>query len=543
MGIMALHIQQGSRPIFFYGQYYMGVLQAYAAAFLFPFFGSTLFSLRLAIILFYLGFLVSMYVLTRILYTKNFALFVIFLLCLGSNAVLSRQLSAIGGYSETVLFSALAFVLVAWLALSPPNGTTRNRLLRLCAYSTWGLTIGLGLWSDLLILPTVVCSGFLLGLFCWRELLKGFIVPLLLGLVIGALPLIIYNSHAPPGLDSWSILLSQQGHVNHTAQTLIAQIKATTEYSIPAITSSPLCHHSEYQFLFYLGFQASHLPDYSCAISGRMWSGAYLSLCALACIIAAFSLFIVVRCRLHGSWTLQEHQLFVRNAIRLGILASTLLTLYLYTTSEAPLILPSILSRYLICIWISAPVVIWPLWQGITGVEKKPFFKALSWTILVERTFCLSALVCLCAALLYGTYVTVGETSTAVNADRTEHNVIDTLIKHKITHVYSGYWTCNRLVFESQERITCGVMNNDLTGPAPGLNRYAPYYTTVQNDPYTSYIFEQNPSYTPNAFESIDVFRYSQASDLTNIEKKLAHTGKKYQRLMIGNYTVYEPVQ
>jgi hypothetical protein len=542
MGIMALHIQQGSRPIFFYGQYYMGALQAYVAAFLLPFFGPTLFSLRLAIILFYVGFLVSMYILTRILYAKNFALFVVFLLCLGSNAVFSRQLSAIGGYSETIFFSALAFVLVAWLALSPPDGTTRNRLLRLCAYSAWGLTIGLGLWSDLLILPTVVCSGFLLWLFCWRELLKGSTVALLLGLVLGALPLIIYNLNAPHGLDSWSILMSQQGHVNHTAQTLIAQIKATTEYSIPAITSSPLCHHSEYQFIFYLGFQASHLPDHSCAIRGRMWSGAYLSLCALACIIVACSLFTVVQSRLQRSWTLQERRLLVRNAIRLGILVSTLLTLYLYTTSEAPLILPSILSRYLICVWVSTPVVIWPVWKGVTWVGKQPFFKAISWIALVERTFCLSALVCLCATLLYGTYVTLGETPAAVNADRTEHIAIDTLIKHKITHVYSGYWTCNRMAFESQERITCGVMNNDLTGPAPGLNRYAPYYTAVQNDPYTSYIFEQNTSYTPSAYEPIDVFRYSQASDLTNIEKKLARTGKIYQRLMIGNYTVYEPV-
>ena len=542
MGIMALHMQQGERPIFFYGQAYMGTLQAYAAAVLFAFFGATLFSLRLGIILFYAAFLVALYALTRMLYTKRFALFVLFLLSLGSNAVLSRQLSAIGGYSETIFFSALAFMLVAWLALSPPGGTARQRFLRLCAYSAWGLTIGLGLWSDLLILPTIVCSGLLLVLFCWRELLRGSVVPLLLFSIIGALPLIIYNLSAPPGLDSWSILLSQQGHIDHTWRTLIAQIKGTIDYSIPAITSSPLCHHSEYQYLFYLGFQASHPADHSCAIRGRMWSGAYLSLLALTCTLAAFSLFVVLRSRLQRPWTRQERLFFVRNTMRLGILASVLLTLYLYTTSEAPLTFPSILSRYLICVWLSTPVVIWPLWQGMSWVGTMPSFKGTPWIILAQRTFCLSALVCLCAALLYGTYVTLGEAPVAVSADRTEHTVINTLIKHRITHIYSSYWVCNRMAFESHERITCGVLNNDLTGPVVRQNRYAAYYAIVQSDPHTSYVFEQNASYILHSLSESTIFLYSQPSDLVAIEEKLAHTGKKYRRFSIENYVVYEPV-
>ena len=163
-------------------------------------------------------------------------------------------------------------------------------------------------------------------------------------------------------------------------------------------------------------------------------------------------------------------------------------------------------------------------------VGKQSFPKAIYRIIVAERAFCFSALVCLCIALLYGTYVTIGEIPAAVMASRMEYTVIDTLIKDKITHVYSGYWTCNRIAFESQDRITCGVVNGDLTGP--GSNRYPPYYTISQNDPHTAYIFEMKNG-----------FLYYQLSDLATIEKKLVLTGKKYRRLMIEDYVVYEPVQ
>src|SRR5262249_43559043 len=110
-----------------------------------------------------------------------------------------------------------------------------------------------------------------------------------------------------------------------------------------------------------------------------------------------------------------------------------------------------------------------------------------------------------------------------------ENIVVNTLIKDKITHVYSGYWTCNRIAFESQDRITCAVVNDHLTGP--GFNRYLPYYEIVHKDPHAAYIFEQNNG-----------FLYFQSSDLATIEKKLALTGKHYRRLLIEDYVVYEPV-
>src|SRR5947209_15470750 len=70
MGIMALHIAyRGERPLLFYGQNYMGTLEAYLGAMFFHLFGPSLFSLRLGVILLTMLFFVSTYVLTSVLYT------------------------------------------------------------------------------------------------------------------------------------------------------------------------------------------------------------------------------------------------------------------------------------------------------------------------------------------------------------------------------------------------------------------------------------------------------------------------------------------
>src|SRR5215510_16194471 len=65
MGLAALHIAyHGEHPVMFYGQTYMGTLEAYIGAVLFHIFGPSLFVLRLSVILLIALFLVSMYLLT-----------------------------------------------------------------------------------------------------------------------------------------------------------------------------------------------------------------------------------------------------------------------------------------------------------------------------------------------------------------------------------------------------------------------------------------------------------------------------------------------
>ena len=95
MGLVALHVAyQGDHPIFFYGSNYLGPLEGYAAAPLFHLFGTSLFALRLPLVLFFTGFLLSMYYLVRLLYSEKFALATVILLGLGTSDVFFLQLRA-----------------------------------------------------------------------------------------------------------------------------------------------------------------------------------------------------------------------------------------------------------------------------------------------------------------------------------------------------------------------------------------------------------------------------------------------------------------
>ena len=108
MGLLAMHVAyHGELPIFFYGLPYMGPLEGYIAAPLFHLFGVSLFTLRLGLLLLFGLFLISMYYLTRLLYTEKFALAIVVLLSFGSSLLILLQLRAVGEYPEMLLFAAL----------------------------------------------------------------------------------------------------------------------------------------------------------------------------------------------------------------------------------------------------------------------------------------------------------------------------------------------------------------------------------------------------------------------------------------------------
>ena len=117
MDLMALHVAyRGEYPIFFYGQGYMGAIQAYVGALLFHIFGVSIFSVRLGLVLMYALFLIGMYYLTSLLYTRSFALCVVGLLSFGSSDLLTMQVFANGGYAETRVFGVFIALMAFWLA-------------------------------------------------------------------------------------------------------------------------------------------------------------------------------------------------------------------------------------------------------------------------------------------------------------------------------------------------------------------------------------------------------------------------------------------
>jgi hypothetical protein len=527
MGVMAINIlKYGEHPVVYYGQDYMGVLQAYLGASIFQFLGSSVFGLRLGMVILYAAFLLCIYLLTRQLYNKHFALFITLLFAFGSTAMLSRQLIAIGGYPETIFFSTASLVLSVFLALNPPKDTRRDRISRHLLFFLWGVAIGLGAWSDSLILPWVAFSGLIL-LFSWREIIfKGTILTIILGLLIGGLPLIIYNLGAAPGQHTITVLLSQEGHAPWTLAILTTQINNTFTTSLPIITGDPICLKSEYGFLAYWGFGQPWFQQ--CTYSGAIWSLGYLALWASSALLILLPLKKLLLPFKGRVWSLEERRQIVLMCLRLILLTGIMATILVYLRSQMVLYGPGVNARYLIGLWVGFPAIVWPLWQGVAHV--KEYTASLTRVFLIaRRALSFSFLILLLAILVYGSSLAIGQIPQADAEQVSEQNLVNTLQAQGITHIYSNYWFSYRLIFASNEHIICASFNYNYKQDHKitlQQNKYAPYLKEVQNDPYSSYAIPTNSN-----------------GELKNlVAQKFEASKMQYRIFTVSDYLIYQPI-
>ncbi len=492
MGIMAIHVAyQSKHPAIFYGQNYMGTIEAYIGSFLFHLTGGpSLFALRLGVVLLTMLFLVTMYMLTRLLYSRKLALLTLILLCVGSAPYLTRQTIATGGSSQTLLFGALAFLLASWLALTYRQGLPpqplRKQWPRLFAYCVWGLAAGLGIWSDLVVLPFLFMSGLLLVLYCWREIRSLAPLCAIAFLLLGVSPFIYYNlSLMRPGSDSWTALLNllhenAGGFAPTTLPGYAHAINQTILVSIPTATGSPYCPVLE---LSWLGDNTP--PSLQCTLVQAAWGGGYLILWLIAFLITARVLWqILPRLRRRewlACWSFEEQQEYIRQSARLLLLLSAGLAIVLYAFSSAPVAWPGFHARYLIGLLIAAPAIVAPI-ASLIGALKVPGQRGTraaalcGWFVLllIEGSF------------VFGTVITFSKVPSAQASMRKELLIADYLISIGVKHMYTDYWTCDRIVFQSNERIVCDVVDDLMRS---GYNRYDPYRVAVRGDPDSSYVF------------------------------------------------------
>lgn len=491
MGLLALHVAyQGDHPIFYYGQFYQGPLEGYAAAPLFRLFGPSLFALRLPLVLFFIGFLVSMFYLIRLLYSEKFALASVILLGLGSPDVLFLQLRASGEYPEIEMFAALMCLLAAWLALSSQR-PDQERWKRIVIYGLLGLIVGLALWVDLLILPFVAAAGLLLCFFCRRELLRWTGLSLLLGFAIGAFPLIYYNFTAPVVQNSLFVLVSihQGGAADMLAQhlTWVNQLTGTVLVALPTATGGSL--HCPLSAIPPSG--SPTIATLPCVLFQGGWGVGYLILWFMAVCLAVYA---IRRYRRHvhagmtQSTSSEERQEAIRQCGRLMLLASVGLTLLLYAIAPSSATSPENAFRYLICLLLAIPALFWPIWQGLS-VQRI----SLNWRAKAGLLLRGGLLLLVAATFVSGTVRTLMQVPTAQAAYQYQETLVQDLVHIGATRVYSDYWTCNTLTFLSQEKIICSALDDYLN---PGSDRYLPYRFIVRAAPRPTYIF---PPGTPQA--------------------------------------------
>jgi hypothetical protein len=486
MGLLALHVAfQGDHPTFFYGLPYMAPIEGYMAAPLFRIFGVSLFTLRLGLLPLFAAFLICMYYLTRLLYTEKFALAIVILLSLGSSAIIYIQIKAFGEYPETELFSALIPLIAAWLALNAYSSNRgevqRSKQKRIIIYGFLGLIVGLALWVDFLILPIVATAGLLLLVFCYREILSWAGLSLLLGIIIGAFPLILYNLTAPWDQNSWSTLLwiQQDGAKEIATQhlTWLHHVVGTFMISLPGISgANPDCPPTAFPF-----YGSSNASTFPCIVYHGTWGAGYLVL-----LIIAFSYAV------HAVWqsryyffsqyeAFEKRQALILQCCRLMLLVSVIVTLALYVNSPKSAVPPVISNRYLLYALVAAPAILWPLWNGLRSKNVESS-KKLNTSLLLKG----GLLLLIFLTFMSGTIRTFAAIPAAQVAYQQEGTLVQDLLKIGATRIYSEYWTCNRLTFRSREQIICSVLDDQLK---PGFDRYMPYRFIVRAAPHPTYIF------------------------------------------------------
>ncbi len=187
VGLMAKHIAEGRElPVFFYGQHYLGALEAYLAALVFKLAGANLIALRLVPFIFSILLAATVYTFTYRFYSVAAARWATVLVAVSPVYFLQWNLKARGGFVEHLVILFLVMLLFWRFYL----GHERNRSTALAL----GLLSGVALWVNQLVLTYLIPAVFLMA----RDRMdRRGLVTLLAGFLVGASLLIGYNAVHP----------------------------------------------------------------------------------------------------------------------------------------------------------------------------------------------------------------------------------------------------------------------------------------------------------------------------------------------------------
>lgn len=201
VALMARHILGGAKPIFFYGQAYMGSLDAWLAAAGFLIFGEQVWVIRLIQGGLYLGVLISTYKLGEVAFdSKQVGLVAVWFLVVPNVIVTLYTTVSLGGYGEGLLIGNL--ILITGLKITKDLQTKRP--VGAWRWLSWGILAGLGLWVIGFTLIYSLPMWFFILFSIWRYVLgpRGSDVAhqswkslgyMVLGGILGAVPWWVYG--------------------------------------------------------------------------------------------------------------------------------------------------------------------------------------------------------------------------------------------------------------------------------------------------------------------------------------------------------------
>lgn len=188
VGLMGKHISEGREvPIFYYGQHYMGSLEAILAALSFKLFGMSALTLKLVPLLFSLALIPLIFLLGRAIGGTGSGLLAATFMALPPVALVEWSSKARGGFIEILFLGALALLLTVRLL-------KQERARDLCLL---GFVLGLGWWVN----NQIVYFGLPIAAILAVHILRSFGVARFvraaalgaLAFIVGSAPFWVYN--------------------------------------------------------------------------------------------------------------------------------------------------------------------------------------------------------------------------------------------------------------------------------------------------------------------------------------------------------------
>jgi hypothetical protein len=430
VGLMARHIAfLGERPVFYWGQPYLGSLEAFSAAPLFWVFNSSAPLLKLVPTAYSLGFLWLSALVARRLFGTGPGLATAAYLGVPPSMWAVWSTKARGGYAE-LLFLGEALVLVT-LAL-PRSRQRRVAML-------WGLVAGLAFWTHLLAVVYLVPALAYLALSRRRWALSQVAVGAI-GALVGMLPLLVDN--VARGFPTLSALLQPADLPIDPA----AQFGRFFRVGVPVLLGLGQPTTSESMFdADWLLRPAGHYVVAAAAV-------------ALLTSVVLLYLPNVRRLVVCGADAFAEPALLVFVAAAVPPVVA--LSRFGFFVSE---------PRYALPLYSTLPLLLGALWR-------LPW-ASLRWPIAgLIVAFNLWSLVSTDPRLWR-------PEDTPDSTAQTRAELVQYLVPQDRHQMYTDYWIGYPIMFETRETVLAYVISG-------GFNRYLPPADNVQRTPNPAWVFE-----------------------------------------------------
>jgi 4-amino-4-deoxy-L-arabinose transferase-like glycosyltransferase len=430
VGLMARHIAfLGERPVFYWGQPYLGSLEAFSAAPVFRLFDSSTFALKLVPTAYSLGLVGLSAILARRLFGTGAALATAAYLALPPSMWAVWSTKARGGYAELLFLGEALLLATLALARSP------SRRLALL----WGILAGLAFWTHLLAVVYLV-PALVFVVLSRRRLPVPTISLAVVGTLVGMAPLVIEN--LADGFLTVAALLQPPD----LPLDPLAQLLRFFRVGVPVLLG--LGQPTTSQTLFD--------QDWPQRPAGHL----IVAVLAVALVAGALLTYLpsVRRLMLCGAQPAAEPALLVLLAVAVPPVVA--LTRFGFFVSE---------PRYALPLYGAVPLLAGALWRVR--------WRSARWTVIgLVLAFNVWSLVSTDPRLWRPE-----DTPDSTAASRAE--LVQFLVSGDRHQMYTDYWIGYPIMFETRETVLAYVISG-------GFNRYVPPADNVQRTPNPAWVFE-----------------------------------------------------